>query len=365
MTTRARQAGLSLFLLGIVQGAVFGEATEWTSRVILSTEEALGGAAIGDVDPDSPGNEVVAVSATGNVWIAKWRGEGWSAKSVKAADGELIMCAIGDVEPDSAGNELVAVGMVEGPESTTGPGQVVLVRRESGAWRARTIFTDSHMIHGVAIGDVCSKHEGNEIIAAGFNHRVTLLCRTEQGAWQPETIYVANDRLKLVQVGDVLPQREGLEVLVCGSDGSVVVLWQHTLGWRHEIMYRGAAGQSRIAIGDGCVLVGGDDGKVTLVKRTESGFVADVLGREPGKIRGVGIGDVDPGAAGVEYYATGYSRNVVQYVPMEDGYWSSRVIFTAEKTLHHMVLGDVNPKRPGLELVTCGHGGKLIALWPK
>lgn len=365
MTTRARQAGLSLILLGIVQGAAFGEAMEWTSRVILSTEEALGGAAIGDLDPDSPGNEVVAVSATGNVWIAKWHGEGWSAKSVKAANGELIMCAIGDVDPDSAGNELVAVGMVDGPESTTGAGQVVVVGREGGAWRAQTIFTDSHMIHGVAIGDVCSKHEGNEIIAAGFNHRVTLLCRTEQGDWQPETIYVANDRLKLAQVGDVLPQRQGLEVLVCGSDGRVVMLSEHVLGWRHETLYESSAGQSRVTIGDGCVLVGGDDGKVALVTRTETGFVADVLGREPGRIRGVAIGDVDQRVAGVEYYATGYGRNVVQYVPMEDGNWSSRVIFTAEKTLHHMVLGDVDPKRPGLELVTCGHGGKLIALWPK
>lgn len=358
---------LCTLALATVLAVESGPAEEgaWRADVLIESEHGMGGAAIGDLDPECPGNEIVAVNAAGEVWMARRTGDGWRSERIYKGDGELIMCAIGDVDPKSPGNEFVAVGMVRGPESNTGPGHVLIIRRDSGSWRGQTVFTDDRMIHGVAIGDVCSRHAGQEIIAAGFNHRVTLLCRDESDAWCSETIFVANDRLKIALVGDVLFDRDGPEVLVCGSDGTVAAVWPASLGWRHEVVFSGGAGRSRIAIGEAGVLVGGDDGTVTLVSRHASTWETEFLGREPGKIRGVAIADVDQPVPGFEYYATGYARSVVQYYRTDEGFWSNRVIYRDEKPLHHLVAGDVDPIHPGDELITCGHGGRLILLMPE
>lgn len=73
----------------------------------------------------------------------------------------------------------------------------------------------------------------------------------------------------------------------------------------------GAVGQSRIAIGESCVLIGGDDGTVTRASFRKPKWEAEFLGREAGKIRGMAVADVDAGVPGPELYATGYARNVI------------------------------------------------------
>jgi hypothetical protein len=324
----------------------------------------MGGAAVGDLDPETPGNEVVAVTAAGEVWLVGRAGAEWRPTRIYQGDGELIMGAVGDADPRYAGNEFVGVGMVSGPESRTGAGQVLLIHRDGAQWKGVRVFQDDHMLHGVAIGDVSSRHAGNEIVACGFNHRVTLLS-SEQGGWRHETIYVGNNRMKIALVGDVLPQRDGVEVIVCGSDGNVVALWEGPLGWHHEVVFTDPVGQSRIAVGHNSVLIGGDRGKVTLALRRGGHWTTEFIARDSGKIRGVAIADIDPAQPGDELYACGYSRHVRQFVRDVDGYWNAKVIFTAQRPLHHLVVGEFDSTHPGPELVTCGHGGRLVALFPR
>jgi hypothetical protein len=333
----------------------------WKAEVLLASEHGLGGAAIGDLDPDSSGNEVATVNAAGEVWLVRRAGTAWKPTCIHKGDGELIMCAIGDVDPRHPGNELVGVGMVTGQESRTGPGQVLMIRKDRESWLAEQVFQDDHMIHGVAIGDVSSRHAGNEIVACGFNHRVTLLF-FDRGQWQHEVIYVGNDRMKICVIADVLPEQEGDEVLVCGSDGKVVVLWEGELGWHHQLVFSDPVGQSRVATAAGRVLVGGDNGTVTLVDRRERVWQPEFIMRDVGRIRGVAIADLDQSAPGAELYACGYSKNVVQLVRHDNGFWRSKTIFTDQRPLHHLLAGDIDPARPGPELVTCGHGGRLIAI---
>jgi hypothetical protein len=336
---------------------------QWTSQILLESEHGMGGAAIGDLDPESPGNEVAVVNGAGEVWMVRYAGNGWRPQRIHKGAGELIMCAIGDSDPRYGGNELIGVGMVSGQESRTGPGQVVMIRNDAGKWIATQVFQDDHMIHGVAIGDVSSRYDGNEIVACGFNHRVTLLA-FDGRQWQPEVIYVANDRMKIGAIADVLPERDGLEVVVSGSDGNAVVLWEAPLGWKHEVIFSDQVGQSRLALGEPGVFIGGDKGKLTLARRQGGRWVTEFLARDTGRIRGVAIADVDGDVPGAELYACGYSRNVTQLVQDADGFWRSKVIFTAQRPLHHLVAGDIDPRHAGLELVTCGHGGRLIALIP-
>ena len=335
----------------------------WRSEVLLETEQGMGGAAIGDLDPDSPGNEVAVVNGAGEAWLVRRLAQGWQPERIYSGRGELIMCAIGDADPRYSGNEFVGVGMVSGEESSIGAGQVLVIHREGRGWSAEPAFRDNHMLHGVAIGDVSSRHQGNEIVACGFNHRVTLL-HLQDGIWEDETIYVGSDRMKIVIIADVLPEHEGLEVVACGSDGKVVVLWEEGRGWRHEIVFSDPVGQSRVAVGQPGVLIGGDKGKVTLCRRQDGQWLHEFITRDTGKIRGVAIADVDPSRPGPETYACGYSRNVAQLTQDDDGFWTLSVIFTAKRPLHHLVAGEFDLAHPGPELVTCGHGGRLIAIVP-
>ena len=350
--------------LAALTQTVPAESGTWHSEVLLSTEAGMGGLAIGDLDPEMAGNEVAVVNGAGEVWLVGRNGQGWRPQRIRTGEGELIMCAIGDVDPRYDGNEFVAVGMVRGEESTSGQGQVLLIRKNVGDWVAEAIFTDDHMLHGVAVGDVSARHDGNEIVACGFNHRATLL-HPEESGWTPETIYVGNDRLKIALAADVLPERAGLEALVCGADGKVMVLWENKLGWRHRLLFSDPVGQSRIAIGELGILVGGDKGKVTLCQRQGDQWSHEFLARDTAKIRGVVIADLDPDHPGEEQYACGYSGKVIQLVRGDRGYWKSRVVFTAERPLHHLVAGEFDPTHPGPELLTCGHGGRLTALHPR
>ncbi len=342
----------------------------WAATILLECDEHIGGLAVGDVDPDSPGDEIAAVTETGDVWLIRRNGSNdWQPQRIHAADGELIMCAIGDVDPNSPGNELVAVGMVRGRESQSGPGQVLVLRRDAntGSFTAEQAFVDGHMIHGVAIGDVSARHLGNEIIACGFNHRVTLLSHAGDH-WDDEVIYVANDRLKIGLIADIYGERPGMEAMVCGSDGRVVVLHEAALGWRHEVAFESDAGQSRIAKNGMGVLVGGDDGAITLLSRRRDHWWVLPLGRDTAKIRGVAFADAD-GDRSDELYVCGYSGNVTLLVQSSEDRtdWHFQVIYSAVVDgtvfpLHHLVAGELDPQRDGEELVTAGHAGRVIML---
>ena len=346
--------------------AVFGgnalAQDAWRQEVLLETERGMGGAAIGDLDAATPGNEVAIVTAGGEVWLVGLAGDEWRPQRIHAGDGEMIMCAIGDVDPRYAGNEFVGVGMVAGEESLRGPGQVTMVRKDGDGWKSTPIFQDDHMLHGVAIGNVSARHEGTEVIACGFSHRVMLLW-LEGDAWQHETIYVGNDRMKIVLAADILPERDGLEVLACGSDGNVVLMWETELGWQHELVYADPTGQSRIAAAKSQVLIGGDGGKVTLAKHTAAGWATECITRDVAKMRGVAIIDADTTTPGPEYYSCGYSGCVTQSSQDEHGYWHSQVINQDARPLHHLVAGEFDARHEGPEFVTCGHGGRLLALY--
>jgi hypothetical protein len=353
---------LTSLVLSIVAVAA-ASAEPWKVEVLMESEHGMGGAAIGDLDPSTPGAEVAVVNDAAEAWLVRRADGKWQPERIYAGNGEMIMCAIGDVDPRNPGNEFVGVGMVEGAESSRGPGQAVLVWKDGERWSSRVIFQDTHLLHGVAIGDVSAAHPGNEVVVCGFNHRVQLLY-LEEGSWKHETIYVANDRLKIVLAADVLPDRPGLEVVATGSDGRPQLLWEGKLGWHHQTVFADRIGQSRVAVGEAGILIGGDGGKVTLARRHEGRWQAEFLGRDTAKIRGVVLADVESGVPGSEAYACGYSGRVTQFVRTTDAYWESHVVHAEDRPLHHLLAGEFDSEHAGVELLTCGHGGRLIAVYP-
>lgn len=71
------------------------------------------------------------------------------------------------------------------------------------------------------------------------------------------------------------------------------------------------------------------------------------------KLGGCAVGDVDPSRPGNEIVAVAESGNV-HLVAFEDGGWAHEVIGQASGEMVQVVLGDVDPNRPGLEIVVVG-----------
>ncbi len=140
---------LSALLVGmsLMGHSAWPQENGWRAEVLLETEHGMGGAAVGDLDPESAGNEVVAVNAAGEVWMVRRGGDGWRPERIHKGEGELIMCAVGDVDPRHVGNEFVGVGMVSGDES---------------------------LDHLVA-GEIYERHAGVELVTCGHAGRLIAL----------------------------------------------------------------------------------------------------------------------------------------------------------------------------------------------
>lgn len=157
--------------------------------------------------------------------------------------------------------------------------------------------------------------------------------------------------------------------------------WADDGHWRSQILFECEHGMGGAAIGDldpdspgnevarvnaanePGVLIGGDPGKVTPAQKHDPQWSAKFIARNTGKIRGVAAVDADPHVFGAELYACGYSRNVTQFVRDQRGPWTPTVIFTAQRPLHHPVAGEFDPTHVVPKSVTCGHGGRLSALF--
>jgi hypothetical protein len=141
----------------------------WHVDRVLDAGEKLGGCAAGDVLPDRPGTELVAVAASGAVWVC-WRESGvWKGEVVFRAPGEMIQVACGDVLKDVPGDEIVTVGMAQGTESDDGRGAVWLIHRAAGAWHAIAVAGTDRLVHGACVSP---RHE---IVFTGFDARVHFL----------------------------------------------------------------------------------------------------------------------------------------------------------------------------------------------
>jgi hypothetical protein len=198
--------------------------TGWRAEILLETSRGMGGAAIGDLDPASPGNEVVVVIAAGEVWQVHRARDGWRSERIHAGDGELIMCAIGDVDARHPGHEFVGVGMVRGPESLDRPGQVLMIQRDGDTWRATQIFEDSRMIPGVALGDVDGALDGPQFYACGYLRNVTQLVQDTNGFWHAKVIFVAERPLHHLISGEFDATHPGPELVTCGHSGRLIAL---------------------------------------------------------------------------------------------------------------------------------------------
>lgn len=320
----------------------FAGDTWWRTEVAFETGDKFGGCAIGDVDPQHPGNEIAVVAGSGAITVVGRTEGGWTCATIPAPAGEMIQCAIGDADPERPGNELVVVGMASGGEESGGPGVALLVFKDAdGSWKSERIFHDEALVHGVAIG-------AGEVFVAGFSRQAHRVAR-ESGKWKSERIAPLPGDGKSVAV------HEGAVYVAC-TDGTLLRIARDGDAWTSSAADERPAGRARLGTSPLGVVVSDDDGVLSLLG---SGGRVELF-KDTAKLRGAVMADLDPSAPGLEAATAGYSGRLVVLYRREGGY-EARPLFVDLHKFHHVAAGDLT-EGPGLELAACGYAGRLYVL---
>ncbi len=319
-------------------------------EVALDAGAKLGGCAIGDVLPDRPGDEIVAVAVDGRILVAYDDDGTWRSEVAGQGGGELIQCAIGDLRPDKPGDEIVAVGMKTGGEDDGGPGAAVVAWREGDGWAHEVVAEDAALLHGVCVADLDPNRPGVEALLVGFTNTAILLS-FDDGAFSTRVV------ADLPGAGKNAVAHAGGAAVAC-NDGSVVLVAADGGGtFSASVLERAPAGAARIGAADGTLVVAYDDGSLGLLRDG----AREVIHDEPQKLRGAVLADLDPDVPGLEVATGGYGATV-SLLERRDGAWTAKVVHRDDAKIHHVAAGDVSPRGEGLELVACGYSGKVFVI---
>lgn len=352
---------LSACALGLAGSCVAPEVVPVTwptvATVVHSAGTKLGGVALGDIDPDVAGSEIVAVAVDGRVIVLRRLHDGWSAEVAFTAPGELIAVACGDLLPGRPGEEILAVGMAAGDEESDGPGAVWLVaRRHEGGYDARLLLQPSALQHAALIGDLDPERPGLEALSAGFDRRVHLF------SVQEDLSFEHRDAGELPGPAKGACLWAGRAVIACAS-GHVVALARDPRAGLETLLER-QAGFARPAAHGELLVVAADDGALVARDVAAPGALR-VLHRQNMKARGAYVGELDSGVEGVEVATVGYEGRVLMLrlgASGPDGLPEVVELAVTGVAQHHLAGGDLMPERPGDELVTVGYSGDVIVL---
>lgn len=328
-------AALTLALVGCGSDS----RPRWEIEIAYAGDVKLGGCAIGDADPDSAGNEIVAVSERAEAILLRRGRIGWTHEVLAHLRGELVQCAIGNADPSRPGHEIVAVGVKQGGEDDGSPGVAVMLYREGGAWKNRVLLEDMALLHSVCIGDIDPDHEGEEVFVGGYSMRGHVL---------------ANDRATSIPLPgpakSAVVYRGG--VAVACKDGSVVHVRKEGGEWKVTLVDKAGAGQSRIGTDGARLIVSRDDGVLALLdggKRTQ-------IFADSAKLRGAALVDMDPASPGFEAATAGYGKTVT--VISAKG--KAETVHVEKDRIHHLAAGELPPG--GRALVVCGYSGRTVTI---
>jgi len=323
------------------------QAGDWQAEAALDIGIGIGGCAVGDLMAERPGDEIAAVSQDGAVHLVHRKDRVWVARTVHRARGELIQVTIGDVDPRTPGNEIIGVGVAEGRERSGGLGAVVVVHRSPEGWHGEQVFTSKALVHGACVfGGAC--------FVTGYDLAVHRI-RFSGGKWVADKVADLNGAGK-----QALATPQGV-VIAC-RDGALLRLERAKDGFSLATLDRRTRGRSRLGTDGSRIIVSDDDGTLSIITPTEEANVwkREEIHREFDLLRGAVLADLDPDTPGLEAATAGYERKIT-LLRRFGGSWWSRMLYCDRDRLHHLAAGNVDGC-PGLDLVACGYSGRLLVL---
>ena len=379
-------SAFSILLISLPEAEVEGAATEdmntlWEHEVAFSVPgdpflKACDGIAVGEVYADRPGLETVFVSRNGWVYLSYYdqTSSTWMTDQLWQSPGQLLSPAIGDLRPDKPGNEIIAVGLSYGTEDAPqgGNGTATVLVRETltSDWTPERAFTQPLLVHGCDIGDVDPTIPGNEAVVTTFNKTAVLIWWDNvTKTYQNSVIFPDSHNVRKVVIADILPERPGNELVAVSKSGNATLAYGNHTNWTWSRVYTGDA-LARVAVGnidpdDNLeIYLGSDTNKVIGLKRSGSTWTPQEIMVDSDKNRGVWIADVDPNVPGNELYSFGYSRRLVQITGSFSSGWSYKDLFLDTARGHEIRIGDLRTDIPGLEIAIVGYSGNVTIVSP-
>jgi hypothetical protein len=191
-----------------VIGALPWAPPEWTFQTILS----------GQLVESSDAHEIVIIGEHYN-WststhtsrvliVERVTNVTWTLTTIHTSANPLLCGAIGDVDPNLVGHELLIGG-----QNTN----IIQLFHENGSWNTNLVYEWVGTIHSLAIGNIRPDLTGNEV-ALVIGNDLRVLAQTPTG-WDPDTIWPSaamQASMEQVMIADFDPYNPGEEVLGVG-----------------------------------------------------------------------------------------------------------------------------------------------------
>lgn len=364
----------------ISRPAVLAEG--WALDVAHEGDVRINGVACGEFDTELAGDEIVSVDKLGRIRLLGRRDGGFGPLELpwplpmegisgsREPGGELVQVAAGDLDPEAPGDEIVAVGVLRGGEDDGEPGLVRVLSRSGprGAWREQRFVTPG-LVHAIAVGDVLPAREGLEVLFAGFfGEALVGYVDRESGALLVDAIgatHTGNAKgACLVDDGFVL---------AC-DDGKTFRYRRDASGeWALARTRDFGATLARIASFQGVdYAVCANDGSFTLHQRRGDRSGTTALHRVDNRLRGALFVDIDANAEGVEACTAGYDGEIrvvrlLEQPAAGDAFprfaTSKRSVARDTAKIHHLTSGTFDDI--GTALVSCGYSGDILVTYPR
>jgi hypothetical protein len=262
-----------------VVAVYYSPSSGWTHRIVADYSGTFGtmwGTEVGDCDRTLAGEEVFSIHegvfdfSSGYVF---GRTNGfWEQKMVYSAEVGMG-AAIGDANPGSAGEEIIVVTEM-GPAYEITP----LPAGGSGLWPSRTIWNDPENAGWVVkVADVEPETPGNEIVyGTRCTDRIMMSRHNGTTAHDLEILFTGTNTNFLnsmldIAIGQVYPASPAAEILGVDASGAVYIVQRVTNQWHGSVLWRDTNELYAVVAADLLptpgdeVVVAGASGAVTLL----------------------------------------------------------------------------------------------------
>ncbi len=203
----------------------------WTEEIVYVGEVGMD-AFVADLDPNSPGHEIITVTEMGPTYEIRQPGGGfggiteWPRSTIwnSFVDAGWVL-KVADIDLDTPGLE-VAYGtrynrsiLLSAPTGMNVHNLDVLYRSEN--------MNDHLTMWDIAVGQVVLASSHLEIVGVDHIGQVHLVTKLSDG-WTGGVIHNATDSLYAVAIADLDSNRPGNELLVAGEKGKVTILAPQT-----------------------------------------------------------------------------------------------------------------------------------------
>lgn len=339
----------------------------WNRTVLWSSP---GGAGVNqlvaaDVDPTSPGKEVVAVIGDGQVIVVRQGGGGvWLPTTIFRATATQVEVVAGEFDPYHDGEEIAASG---------NDFIVHLIEWVGGEWVTRDIFRDIEGVTALAIGDIVLDRPGNELLAGGISWNISVLYpESPMGEWKRVILGRPGPVYQILQA-DVDPAHEGNELIISTSEKNLSMLRREAGGWKEVIPYDSeewglltmAQGEFDPSSPGREIAVSGWTGNIVLLYPGDTlrWRVVEIY-NDTFPVMRVAAGDLDPASPGDEIALIGWSGYVTLLRGAGDDArnWSAVRLYKEEARMFGLSVADLDPLHPGPELLAGGLAGKAVEI---